>query len=71
MISPEPHKILILETVSLSLNRKYLCEQKFISNEGLNDDLVTIIESFNETTNVKIDIENLTYELKEDNQNNQ
>ncbi len=50
MISPEQHKILILETVSLSLNRKYLCEQKFISNEGLNDDLITIIETINETT---------------------
>lgn len=64
-------KSINIDKIDIDYNKSTIQNTYYISNGGLNDDLVTIIESINETTNVKIDIENLTYKLKEDNQNNQ
>lgn len=64
-------KSINIDKIDIDYNKSTIQNTYYISNGGLNDDLVTIIESINETTNIKIDIENLTYELKEDTQNDQ
>lgn len=64
-------KSINIDKIDIDYNKSTIQNTYYISNGGLNDDLITIIESINETTNIKIDIENLTYELKEDTQNNQ
>lgn len=64
-------KSINVDKIDIDYNKSTIQNTYYIFNGGLNDDIITIIESINETTNVKIDIENLTYELKEDNQNEQ
>lgn len=64
-------KSINIDKIDIDYNKNTIQNTYYISNGGLNYDLVTIIESINETTNISIDVENLTYELKEDNQNNQ
>lgn len=64
-------KSINIDKIDIDYNKSTIQNTYYISNGGLNDDLITIIESINETTNIKIDIENLTYELKEDTQNDQ
>lgn len=62
-------KSINIDKIDIDYNKSTIQNTYYISNGGLNDDIITIIESINETTNIRIDIENLTYELKEDTQN--
>ena len=64
-------KSINVDKIDIDYNKGTIQNTYYISNGGLNDDIVTIIESINTTTNIKIDIENLTYELKENSQDNQ
>lgn len=64
-------KSIHIDKIDVNYNKSTIQNTYYISNGGLNDDIDLIIESINNTTNIKIDIENLTYELKEDTQNDQ
>ena len=57
-------KSINIDKIDIDYNKSTIQNTYYISNGGLNDDLVIIIESINKTTNIKIDIENLTYELE-------
>ncbi len=63
-------KSIHIDEIDFDYNKNTIQNTYYISNGGLNDDINTIIESINTTTNVKINIENLTYELEEDTKNN-
>ncbi len=63
-------KSIHIDEIDFDYNKSTIQNTYYISNGGLNDDVNTIIESINTTTNIKIDIENLTYELDEDTKNN-
>lgn len=58
-------KSIHVDKIDIDYNKSTIQNTYYISNGGLNDDIATIIESINTTTNIKINIENLTYELKE------
>lgn len=63
-------KSIHVDKIDIDYNKSIIQNTYYISNGGLNDDINMIIESINTTTNIKIDIENLTYELKEDAKDN-
>lgn len=63
-------KSIHVDQIDINYNKSTIQNTYYISNGGLNDDINAIIESINTTTNIKIDIKNMTYKLEEDTKNN-
>jgi len=57
-------KSINVDEIDINYNKNTIQNTYYISNGGLNDDVTAIIESINSTTNVQIDIDNLTVTLK-------
>ncbi len=57
-------KSIHIDEIDINYNKNTIQNTYYISSGGLNDDIDSIIESINTTTNIKIDITNMTYELK-------
>lgn len=53
-----------VEEIDIWYNKSTFQNTYYIYNGELNNDIDMIIESINTTTNIKIDIENMTFELK-------
>lgn len=57
-------KSIHIDEIDINYNKNTIQNTYYILSGGLNDDIDSIIESINTTTNIKIDITNMTYELK-------
>lgn len=57
-------KSIHIEEITINYNKNTIQNTYYISSGGLNDDIDIIIESINNTTDIKIDIENMTYKSK-------